>query len=106
MTTALALLIAFQSANVTLQADVVQKAGWMPGGWGSYAFSFDNPSEVPARIVKWKAAWYLGDERQGDAWGGDLGLDVLKGKPLRHVEVGKLPAEVAAKSVAALSSPS
>jgi hypothetical protein len=70
----------------------------MPGGWGCYKLTLNNPSETPAKAVKWSARWEAGGKPCGDAFGDKLDLVIPAGDKATHTMYSDLPEEVYEKA--------
>jgi len=83
-------------AQVTVAAANTQSGGWLAGGWGTYEFTFQNASDVPAKIVFWEARWIVGGQPTGQPWSAAIDVDVTQARATVKKERGYLPPEIMA----------
>jgi hypothetical protein len=83
-----------QGPAATLEIHLDQKAGWMPGGWGSYHVKIANTTASSFTIVKWKATWQAKNKPIGEPWSSDVKETVAAGKSFEKVEINSLPQRI------------
>ncbi len=82
------------SADVAVTAENTIPAGWMPGGWGSYAITVRNDGAEPVTWESWTGTWMLGDETLSEPWTEPVGRPVAGQGEARHDTVSYLPEDL------------